>query len=205
MTNFNKTAVSSEDIMKKYQACDLDGKMNDHVFKLAMTGLNYIVAPNDSIISIVDFSLPSTEKRFYLIDLKKEKLLINTYVSHGVNTGGDMAVSFSNKNGSRKSSIGFYMTAETYEGKHGLSLRLDGLEHGFNSRARRRYIVLHSASYVSEEFIKENGRLGRSWGCPALPLEVTPAVIDIVKEGSVLFIYGQDQRYFSKSKFLLKR
>lgn len=204
MTNLNKPAASPEDIIKKYQACDLDGKLNDHVFKLAMTGLNYINTDKDSIISIVDFSLPSTEKRFYLIDLKEEKLLVNTYVSHGVNTGENMAVSFSNKNGSRKSSLGFYMTAETYEGKHGLSLRLDGLEHGFNSRARRRYIVLHSASYVSEEFIRENGRLGRSWGCPALPLEITPGVIDIVKEGSVLFIYGQDQRYFEKSRLLGK-
>jgi hypothetical protein len=167
-----------------------------------MKGKSRIRAKNDTLLSIIDFSKPSTEKRYYLIDLANKTLLYNTYTSHGVNTGEDLAMSFSNKEGSRKSSLGFYLTAETYEGKHGTSLKLDGLERGFNHRARRRYIVIHSADYVTDSFIKENGRLGRSWGCPALPPDVTQDIIQKIKNGSVLFIYGDDDDYLSNSKLL---
>ncbi len=199
---YNKTPMPLTSIDKIYEEASLAPVMEKDVFRMAMTGYSKIAPENDSLISIIDFSRPSTDKRFYLIDLANRTLLFNTYTSHGVNTGEDLAVAFSNKNGSRQSSLGFYLTAETYEGKHGTSLKLDGLERGFNNRARKRYIVIHSADYVSENFIKRNGRLGRSWGCPALPPGLTQDIIEKIKEGSVLFIYGNDENYLSKSKLI---
>jgi len=191
---FNKTPMPLAAIDEVYEEAALEPVMEKNVFRMAMTGYSKIAPKNDSLISIIDFSRPSTDKRFYLIDLANKTLLFNTFTSHGVNTGEDQAIAFSNKNGSRQSSLGFYLTAETYEGKHGTSLKLDGLERGFNNRARKRYIVIHSADYVSESFIKENGRLGRSWGCPALPPDITQDIIQLIKEGSVLFIYGNDEK-----------
>jgi hypothetical protein len=199
---YNKPPMPLSDIDAVYREAELEPVLDRDVFRLAMTGKSRIKAKNDTLLSIIDFSKPSTEKRYYLIDLANKTLLYNTYTSHGVNTGEDLAMSFSNKEGSRKSSLGFYLTAETYEGKHGTSLKLDGLERGFNHRARRRYIVIHSADYVTDSFIKENGRLGRSWGCPALPPDVTQDIIQKIKNGSVLFIYGDDDDYLSNSKLL---
>jgi hypothetical protein len=199
---YNKPPMPLSDIDAVYRETELEPVLDRDVFRLAMTGKSRIRAKNDTLLSIIDFSKPSTEKRYYLIDLANKTLLYNTYTSHGVNTGEDLAMSFSNKEGSRKSSLGFYLTAETYEGKHGTSLKLDGLERGFNHRARRRYIVIHSADYVTDSFIKENGRLGRSWGCPALPPDVTQDIIQKIKNGSVLFIYGDDDDYLSNSKLL---
>jgi len=199
---YNKTPMPIVEIDNIYDEADLEPVMQKDVFRMAMTGYSKIQPEKDSLISVIDFSKPSTDKRFYLIDLANRTLLYNTYTSHGVNTGENMAVSFSNKEGSRKSSLGFYLTAETYEGKHGTSLKLDGLERGFNHRARRRYIVIHSADYVTDDFIKENDRLGRSWGCPALPPDITQDIIELIKEGSVLFIYGNDENYLSTSKLI---
>jgi hypothetical protein len=199
---YNKPPMPLSDIDAVYRETELEPVLDRDVFRLAMKGKSRIRAKNDTLLSIIDFSKPSTEKRYYLIDLANKTLLYNTYTSHGVNTGEDLAMSFSNKEGSRKSSLGFYLTAETYEGKHGTSLKLDGLERGFNHRARRRYIVIHSADYVTDSFIKENGRLGRSWGCPALPPDVTQDIIQKIKNGSVLFIYGDDDDYLSNSKLL---
>lgn len=199
---YNKTPMPIVEIDEIFDDATLQPVMQKDVFRMAMTGYSKIRPKKDSLISVIDFSKPSTDKRFYLIDLANRTLLYNTYTSHGVNTGEDMAISFSNKEGSRKSSLGFYLTAETYEGKHGTSLKLDGLERGFNHRARRRYIVIHSADYVTDSFIKENERLGRSWGCPALPPDVTQDIIDIIKDGSVLFIYGNDEDYLNKSKLI---
>jgi hypothetical protein len=199
---FNKTPMPLSAIDKVYEEVALEPVMQKNVFRMAMTGYSKIAPKNDSLISIIDFSRPSTDKRFYLIDLANKTLVYNTYTSHGVNTGENLAIKFSNKEGSRQSSLGFYLTAETYEGKHGVSLKLDGLERGFNHRARKRYIVIHSADYVSESFIKENNRLGRSWGCPALPPGLTQSIIEKIKEGSVLFIYGDDDNYLSNSKLI---
>lgn len=199
---YNKTPMALPEIDNIYDQAKLGPVMEKDIFRMAMTGYSKIAPKKDSLISIIDFSKPSTDKRFYLIDLANNTLLEHTYTSHGVNTGEDMAMKFSNKEGSRQSSLGFYMTAETYEGKHGVSLKLDGLERGFNHRARKRYIVIHSADYVSEDFIKENGRLGRSWGCPALPPDLTQDIIEKIKEGSILFIYGKDDNYLSNSKLI---
>jgi hypothetical protein len=197
-----KTAMSDDAIDALYREAGLENKLNPEVFRMAMRGYSRIRPVNDSLISIIDFSMPSTEKRFYLIDLQNKRLMYQTYTSHGVNNGENEALAFSNLENSRQSSLGFYLTAETYEGKHGRSLKLDGLEYGFNNNARRRYIVIHSADYVSEDFIRENGRLGRSWGCPALPPDLTQEIIDEIKEGSLLFIYGKDPEYLKKSRLI---
>lgn len=154
------------------------------------------------LLTVIDFSLPSTEKRLWVIDMEKKEILLNTVVSHGRNSGELMANRFSNTPESFQSSLGFYKTAETYQGKHGYSLRLDGLEKGFNDLARARAIVMHGADYASEEFAKATGRLGRSLGCPALPTELSAKVIDLIKDGSLIFIYGNDPNYLNQSPFV---
>lgn len=154
------------------------------------------------VLTVIDFSLPSTAKRMWIIDPEKGEVLLNSVVSHGRNSGDLMAKSFSNQPESFKSSVGFYKTAETYSGKHGYSLRLDGLEKGFNDQARSRAIVIHGADYAREEFAESVGRLGRSLGCPALPSELSAKAIDLIKDGSLLFIFGKDAGYLSKSSLI---
>ena len=141
------------------------------------------------ILTIIDFSLSSNAKRLWVIDLTTNTVLINSLVAHGKNTGEEFATSFSNSASSFKSSLGFYATGEIYNGKHGKSLKLDGLERGVNNNARERGVVMHAADYVSEDFIKNHNRLGRSQGCPAVPAEMNDEIIDIIKDKSCLFIY----------------
>lgn len=173
------------------------------VFDLALNGWEQLESDiSNQLLTIIDFSLPSTAKRLWVIDPIKKVVLVHSVVSHGRNSGELYAKHFSNKPSSYKSSLGFYKTAETYHGKHGLSLRLDGLEKGFNDLARPRAIVIHGADYAREEFISAAGRLGRSLGCPALPSELSREVIELIKEGSLLFIYGEDQNYLSQSKLI---
>jgi len=155
-----------------------------------------------SPLSVIDFSLPSSKERLWIFDLEEGKLLYHSLVSHGRNSGDLMAKKFSNINSSFMSSLGFYVTGETYQGKHGYSLRLDGIEKGFNDLARERAIVIHGADYANKEFVKNTGRLGRSLGCPALPMDVYKEVIDTIKDGSCLFIYGNDAEYLSKSPLI---
>lgn len=154
-----------------------------------------------NILTIIDFSLPSTEKRLWIIDMDERRILLNSVVSHGRNSGELFATSFSNKPESYQSSLGFYKTGETYYGKHGYSLRLDGLEKGYNDEARNRAIVIHGADYAREEFALQTGRLGRSLGCPALPKELSKEAIDYIKNGSLLFIYAEYQNYLDNSLF----
>lgn len=141
------------------------------------------------ILTLVDFSLSSNVKRLWVIDLSTNTILYNSLVAHGRNTGEEYANSFSNANSSFKSSLGFYLTGETYNGKHGMSLKLDGLERGINDNARERGVVIHSANYVSNSFIKCNKRLGRSQGCPAIPQEALTKIVNTIKNKSCLFIY----------------
>jgi hypothetical protein len=174
-------------------------------FNLALQGfmeLKDSLHLKENVISVVDFSQPSSQKRFYLIDIETKRILFQDYVAHGRNTGVLNASNFSNKKNSYKSSLGFYKTAETYCGKHGLSLRLDGLEKGINNLARSRAIVIHTADYASEEFVKKWGRLGRSYGCPTLPSENYPEIIELIKEGSLLFVYFPADNYLQTSKVL---
>jgi hypothetical protein len=157
---------------------------------------------NDSIISIVDFSLSSAKKRLFVIDLKNYKVLYNTYVAHGRNSGAEYAKLFSNNPRSNKSSLGFYVTGNTYDGEHGYSLHLEGEEKGINDNAFKRAIVMHSADYVNENYIKTKGYIGRSLGCPAIPEKVYKPIIDEIKDGSCLFLYSPNKYYISHSKFL---
>lgn len=176
---------------------------NKEVFDLAIQGWQKLQSELKSqMITIIDFSLPSNQKRLWIIDPANGLVLLHSVVSHGRNSGNLMASKFSNKPESFQSSLGFYKTAETYQGKHGYSLRLDGLEKGFNDQARNRAIVIHGADYAREEFAKSVGRLGRSLGCPALPTEISSKAIDFIKEGSLLFIYGQDENYLKTSALI---
>nr|WP_232321920.1 murein L,D-transpeptidase catalytic domain family protein [Photobacterium jeanii] len=143
-----------------------------------------------SILTIIDYSKPSTEKRFFVIDIKNSKLLYHTYVTHGVNSGGKMANRFSNVVNSKQTSLGTFLTDTTYYGGNGYSLKLDGLTKGINDNARRRYIVVHGADYATESFIRRNGYLGRSWGCPALPKKESRAIINTIKGGSVIYAHA---------------
>jgi hypothetical protein len=140
-------------------------------------------------LTVIDYSLPSTAKRLWVVDLEKQKVLFHEWVAHGRNSGANEANSFSNAPGTHMSSLGLFLTGETYVGGHGYSLRLDGLEAGRNDRARARDIVVHGASYVSPEFAAHHGRLGRSWGCPALRPAVARPIIDAIKDGGALFAY----------------
>ena len=161
--------------------------------RMAFNGYHVLMSQgllkNDSLLTIVDFNSPSTAQRFYIFDLKNQKILKNTLVSHGMKSGENEADSFSNRRNSNKSSLGIYITGETYEGKHGYSLRLDGMTKGINDNARKRAIVIHGADYVNEQFVNEHGRIGRSFGCPAVPMDEVHEIIDLIKEGSCLFIY----------------
>lgn len=154
-----------------------------------LKGLNFI-PETKAILSVVDLSLPSTTKRLWVIDLAAHKVLFNTLVAHGRGSGEKMAETFSNTPSSNQSSVGFYTTAEVYTGKHGRSLRLDGLDAGLNHNARERAIVIHGAEYVSQDVIKATGRLGRSQGCPALPMDVYSDIINDIKGNTLLFING---------------
>ncbi|MBN2637421.1 MAG: murein L,D-transpeptidase catalytic domain family protein [Prolixibacteraceae bacterium] len=151
------------------------------------------------VITIIDFSLPSDQERLWVLDLVEAKVLFHCLVSHGRNSGEVMAKNFSNSPGSYTSSPGFYTTGETYIGKHGFSLRLDGVENGINDKARERAIVIHGADYVSSEFIKKYGRLGRSLGCPAVPEELSKEIIETIKDGTCLFVYAPTETYLTKS------
>jgi hypothetical protein len=159
------------------------------------------VIQNTQYLTIVDLSQSSRKKRFYLLDLKNHKLALNTFVAHGKNSGVDEAERFSNIPNSEKSSLGFYVTKNTYSGKHGLSLKLAGLENGFNDNAESRAIVVHGAEYVNEGRVR-SAYMGRSQGCPALPESVAPKVINMIKGGSAIFVYHPDQKYLSKSRIL---
>ena len=160
------------------------------------------VAPRATRLAVIDYSLPSTSKRMWVFDLKTNKLMYNELVAHGQGTGDNLARNFSNKDGSHQTSLGLFTTAETYHGGNGYSMRMNGLEPGTNDNARSRAIVVHGAPYVNPARAKAQGRLGRSWGCPALRPEVAKEVIDNLKNGQMLFAYYPDQNWLAKSPFL---
>lgn len=153
-------------------------------------------------LTIIDYSLPSTERRLWTLDLESGEVLFHELVAHGINTGGNWARQFSNDDGSRQSSLGLFATADTYIGNNGYSLNLHGLEKGINDHALSRRIVMHGAWYVSEDLIRKQGRLGRSWGCPALDDEVAREVIDTVRDGSAVFIYYPESKWLDRSRYL---
>jgi len=191
-----------------YSAVNLaNSGLGKNAFNLAIKGLTKLQAIgkllNPTIITIADYSQSSNNKRLYVIDLKNKKLLFNTYVAHGRNTGSEFAKDFSNKEGSFKSSLGFYITENPVIGSHtGFSLILDGVEKGINDHAGKRAIIIHGADYATEDFIKKYGRLGRSQGCPALPPDLNKPIIESIKGGTCLFIYNPDDKYIQNSTLL---
>jgi hypothetical protein len=173
------------------------------VFQKAVTGYFNLKAANkvpqySSVITIVDLAKSSCTKRMWIVDLINKDLVLNTWVAHGNGSGDDLPNYFSNTSDSHASSLGFYITEGIYNGKHGRSLKLNGMDAGFNDNARARAIVVHAAPYVSQGSINQLGRLGRSEGCPAVSPKVAKKVINIIKGGSVLFINGNDKNYSSK-------
>lgn len=190
-----------------YTLLDLEKKgLTRDAFDLAIKGYNNLLKKrlvhNKNIITVIDFSKKSDQKRLFVIDLRNNKLMYQTLVAHGRNSGLEYATDFSNETDSHKSSLGFYITMNTYSGDHGYALKLKGCEKGFNNKAYDRAIVLHGSEYVTEQFLKSNGYLGRSFGCPALPEKMSKKIIDVVKNGSCLFIYHPSQKYLSTSPVL---
>lgn len=186
---------------KVYRGASLhESGLDSTVFRKAYTGYLNLKAKGQaksSIISIADFNLPSRLQRLWIVDVATRKLLLKTYVAHGRGSGNAEASVFSDRNNSNQSSLGFYLTGEEYRGKHGRSLRLDGLDKGFNSNARNRAIVLHGAAYVGDHMLKTQNRMGRSLGCPAVSDKQVDQVINLVKGRSVLFINGKSNNYYS--------
>ena len=181
------------------------GDIEQNVFSLALDSAAAAVTHGDAqprTLTVIDFSKPSTSARMWVYDLRSRELLFEEHVAHGRNSGHDLATLFSNEPESYKSSIGLYRAAEAYYGKHGYSLRLDGLEPGFNDRARERAIVIHGAEYVNAKTAKAQGRLGRSLGCPAVRPEIARQVIDAVKDGGLIFAYYPDPDWLTASTYL---
>lgn len=198
---------ASSEILSMYDQLQLRQMgLSQNAFVLAMQGFEKLKLAgkiiNQQVISIIDFSKSSNEKRLFVFDVGSGCLLFNTYVAHGRNSGAEFAKCFSNQPSSNQSSLGFFETCNTYFGKHGYSLTLRGLEIGINDLANQRSIVFHGASYVSEAVIRTQGYLGRSLGCPAVPEKLSKPIIDKIKNGSCLFIYSNDQNYLNKSSLV---
>ena len=180
--------------------------LTEAAFTSALKGYEQLVEKgaiaNDRVITIIDFTQPSYKKRMFVVDVQTGKLLFNNYVAHGQNTGTAYANRFSNQPESFQSSLGFYLTSKTYMGKNGFSMMLKGIERGINDLAEQRSIVMHGAPYVSESFIRAKGYIGRSHGCPAVPSQLNKPIIENIKNGSLLFIYSNDQKYLRQSQLL---
>ncbi|KAA0989858.1 murein L,D-transpeptidase catalytic domain family protein [Dyadobacter aurulentus] len=195
-------SISRPEWVSLYDSLDLKKQgLSEAAFYCAWFGFQKMKLENQ-VLAIADFTQSSRNKRLYIIDLLKKKVLYNTYVAHGRNSGEEFAEKFSNDNSSYQSSLGFYKTLGTYQGKHGLSLKLEGVEKGINDRALERAIVMHGADYVSESFIKNTGRLGRSLGCPAVSVEDSKKIINLLYGGAGLFIYSANQKYLQASPLL---
>ena len=207
-TNYSEKKIFTPEVIAgKYKAWNIAASgISNEVFTYAIKGFNCLSQTNKinntDIITIIDFSKPSTQKRLYILSLTSGEILFNTLVAHGRNTGLLYPTSFSNKFSSYESSLGFYVTLNTYTGNNGYSLKLLGCEKGFNDNALQRNIVLHGAAYVNESFIQQNSFLGRSYGCPAVPFELHHQIIDLIKNGSCLFIYHPNKKYVQRSAFI---
>ena len=202
-----RAAVVAEEAKLMYDKLKLKSTgLSKKVFAYAWKGYKHLLSKgqvrNSDVLSICDFSQSSRRKRLYVIDLESEKMLVNTYVAHGRNSGGEYANRFSNSPESHQSSLGFYVTRNTYFGGHGLALKIDGVERGINDKAKERNIVVHGSKYIGDQFLKSNRFNGRSFGCPAIPAKQTPKVINSIKNGSCLFIYHPTKYYLTKSRIL---
>ena len=202
-----KAAAFAVEVNNLYTQIDLkELGLTKKAFEYALKGYYYLLDHHwlnkTNILSICDLSQSSRNKRLYIVDLDTKTVLVNTYVAHGRNSGGEFARTFSNNSSSHKSSLGFYVTQGTYYGNNGLSLRIRGMERGFNDRAISRGVVVHGSEYVGPDFLEMNQFCGRSYGCPAVPADESETIIDLIKEGSCLFIYYPTKKYLSRSKIL---
>ena len=203
-----KLSETKSEVSELYSSIDFGAnKINESVFEKAYQGFENLKKagqlPEDvQTLTICDFSLSSNQKRLWVIDMRAKKVLFNTLVAHGKNTGEEYATNFSNIESSYQSSLGFYITDVTYEGSNGYSLKLLGMDRGFNDAALKRAIVMHGADYVSADFAAQHKRIGRSWGCPAVPRDVAASIIDTIKGKNCLFIYYPDEHYLSSSEWL---
>ncbi|HBV15534.1 murein L,D-transpeptidase catalytic domain family protein [Chryseobacterium carnipullorum] len=208
-TKSEKTAAKASSSEELYKSIPFDPEheLNYEVFSKALTGFENLkkaglLNQDSHLLTICDFSMSSNTKRLWVIDTNEKKVLFNSLVAHGKNTGEEFAANFSNTESSLQSSLGFYITDATYQGDNGYSLKLLGMDKGFNDAAYRRAIVMHGADYVSDEFASVHKRIGRSWGCPAVPRALTQPIINTIKGRNCLFIYYPDQKYLSSSEWL---
>ena len=195
-------------IQKEFQVLKQHASnINAEVLRLSLTAYANAkkqgVTVTKPLLTVIDYSKPSSEKRLWVFDLKSGKELFNTWVSHGRNSGAANANSFSNSSGSLKSSIGVFVTDEPYIGKNGYSLRLKGLERGVNDNAYNRDIVIHGAWYVNPDTINRYGQLGRSWGCPAVSKDLAQPIIDTIKDDTLIVAYYPDRNWLTHSQFLV--
>lgn len=202
-----KAAAFAAEATTLYAQFDLkELGLTKKAFEYALKGYYYLLDHHwlnkTNILSICDLSQSSRNKRLYILDMEQKTVLVNTYVAHGRNSGTEFARSFSNSVSSHKSSLGFYITQGTYYGNNGLSLKIRGMERGFNDHALSRNIVVHGSQYVGPDFLEMNQFCGRSYGCPAVPADESEEIIDLIKEGSCLFIYHPTKRYLTRSKIL---
>ena len=198
---------AADEVSSLYSTINLsDYGLSEDAFTCAWKGYQKLLVQNrvsrSDYLTICDFSQSSKQKRFYIIDIASNKLLINTYVAHGKNSGAEFASKFSNTAESLQSSLGFYITSNTYIGAHGLSLRLNGVDPGYNDKAFERSIVMHGAAYVDAARVKAGMFMGRSWGCPAVPQKESANIITTIKNGTCLFIYHPSRNYLLNSKIL---
>ena len=192
------------DVKSVYDSLNIKGKIDYSIFQKAYLGYVQIPNKNPGVLVIIDYTKPSNEERFYVLDLNKKKLVYSTRVAHSKNSGLEIPLEFSDDPNSYQSSLGFFLTLGEYNGAYGYSLRLKGLEENINANAESRAIVIHGGNIVDDEYIKKYGFAGRSLGCPVLPAALTKEIVNYIKHGRVLFIYGNDEEYIEESYYLSK-
>ena len=200
----NKPQKVTLDVKSVYDSLNIKGKIDYSIFQKAYLGYVQIPNKNPGVLVIIDYTKPSNEERFYVLDLNKKKLVYSTRVAHSKNSGLEIPLEFSDDPNSYQSSLGFFLTLGEYNGANGYSLRLKGLEENINANAESRAIVIHGGDIVDDEYIKKYGFAGRSLGCPVLPAALTKEIVNYIKHGRVLFIYGNDEEYIEESYYLSK-
>ncbi len=205
LPSFARSGVATDLNSKVQHLSNKAPQLNKNVLKLALTAYKNADQKGQvkkPVLTVIDYSLPSNKQRMWIFDMHKERLLYNTYVAHGRNSG-EVAHDFSNRESSKQSSLGTYITKDTYIGHKGYSLNLKGLDAGFNDNAYNRRVVMHGAWYMEPDFIRKTGRAGLSWGCPAIADTLAKPVINTIKNGSVIFAYFPDKKFLNKSNYLV--